>query len=1328
MVAAAPSGKLDRVQLVSFFEENLGQFPANVLFSARTGDGVLLLEKNGHTVAAGSAAVRYRLVGARTEAQVEGLDALPARGHYYLGNDPSRWRTGVPLYQRTQYRDAYPGVDILYYRGAGGELEHDFIVAPGADPAQIRFRIEDADSLTLSPEGDLVAASGAGPIVYRQPAAYQVAEEGRRSVPAAYRLREGEVTFDLGDYDASRPLFIDPVVSLPVIIGGRNEDAGFDIRLDADNNSYITGVTRSPDFPTQAGAPAPTLRGGYDTFVTKLGPDLRTILWTAFLGGAADDIALRIELDARGAPIIAGRTNSADLPTRAALQSTRRGNLDGFIAKFTTGGSLEFSTYFGGTANDLINGLGVDAAGNILVAGGTNSADFPTTAGAVQRTMRGPADCFISRLNAAATQVITSTFFGGDQVESCTVLTLNSAGDILVAGLTALASAGAANNLPVTATAFQRTYGGGAQDGFVARFNSALTQLLYSTYIGGSGDVDEPSYLFVDPGGNAWTGGRTNSPNFPLTSNATSRTFRPPFTAWITRLATGATSGPKVPQPFRSAASDSPRRNGFPNVDFSSYRPGKQIQDAKFFFFWGIPFYVEIITIEEADGSARTQLHIYEVDVWGIPFGAPVIIDDEAIIDAIACSKDCYDSHGPGDDDAPGARAASAASPPRDAEFSSTELGACFLVTVARTFRNPNDLSVNDGEVRGQVGGIPPNKPRLIVKKEGPKKTCFGVPFFYEIVITNVGTVAADDVRFEDVIPTGLNIVGTSQTRPTQTPTGYQRGAPANCTQTGAKLECQLGTIPPSGQRRVYILVNPTASDQTFINTVQVTTHNQPSAEARTTVENAADVHVTKTGPSSAGAGAVVTYTITVGNRGPRTATDVVLTDTFPVGTRDTTFETTKGTCTGNTCRLASLPVGETWEIRVLVRLPVTPGVHKNKVSVAAKECDPNRANNTSVKQTRTVRGFADIIGTIQQLSLDKSGSQPKATMSAAALNAGPNGVAIAQLVLDLPPFTTGRVLPPMDVNCSPIGMTNDFLCNLGALARGARKEVRFEVTSRPGVDYYMEARAGAELPDPDLDNNRSQAVVEVTAPAPSQSVTGVSNSAKISVNTLSPGSDPAVFGSGFAAGLVVAPAGAFLPAELGGVQVRLNGIPAPLFFVAPGQANFQVPWELLGENEALLRVLVDGRESYAQQMRIVEFDPGIFTANQSGSGQGSILIAGTASLAAPEGFVPGSRPVKRGEFLSIFCNGLGQVNDPPPTGAVTPSDILRRTLEQPTVTIGGVEARVVFSGLAPGFIGFYQVNVEVPAAAPTGNAVPLVLTIGEEPSNEVTVAVAPAE
>jgi len=197
------------------------------------------------------------------------------------------------------------------------------------------------------------------------------------------------------------------------------------------------------------------------------------------------------------------------------------------------------------------------------------------------------------------------------------------------------------------------------------------------------------------------------------------------------------------------------------------------------------------------------------------------------------------------------------------------------------------------------------------------------------------------------------------------------------------------------------------------------------------------------------------------------------------------------------------------------------------------------------------------------------------------------------------------------------------------------------------------------------------------------------------------------------------------LPTTLAGTQVLVNEVPAPLFFVSPTQINLQMPGEVAGTAVTVV-VVAGGVRGLEGSASIAPEVPGIFTLNQQGTGQGAVLLANTEVFAAPVGSVPGrsSRPANRGEFLSIFCTGLGATSPPVPPGEAAGSSPLSETLQTPVVTIGGVPAEVSFSGLAPGFVGLYQINVPVPQGAPTGDAVPLVIQIGGRSSNTATVAI----
>ena len=250
----------------------------------------------------------------------------------------------------------------------------------------------------------------------------------------------------------------------------------------------------------------------------------------------------------------------------------------------------------------------------------------------------------------------------------------------------------------------------------------------------------------------------------------------------------------------------------------------------------------------------------------------------------------------------------------------------------------------------------------------------------------------------------------------------------------------------------------------------------------------------------------------------------------------------------------------------------------------------------------------------------------------------------------------------------------------------------------------------------------------QVEAPAnlsPSINSGGVVNAASfVTGQGLAPGSIVSVFGVDLALrteASLVDP----LPASLGGSTLLFDGsVPAPQFFTSPTQSNVQIPWELEGRQEASLTVQIGDRVNEPITVPLAEFSPGLFSMDLSGAGQGAVLISGTGVLAAPTGFRPSSRPVQRGEFLEIFATGLGPVTNTPASGAAALSSPISESVTLPAVTIGGVAADVLFSGLAPGFVGLYQVNVEVPGNAPPGTSVPLALSLGEVDSNTVTIAV----
>jgi hypothetical protein len=200
-----------------------------------------------------SEVLRMRLIGANARAQITGLEQLPGRSNYFIGNDPRKWRTQVPNYAGVKYAKVYPGIDLVYY-GNQRQLEYDFVLAPGADPRQIELSFDGAKWLQLDADGNLIVSIAGGEVIEHKPIIYQDIGGRRRQVAGGYALRNGHsVGFKLAGYDGERSLTIDPSLVYSTYLSG-GDDGGSGIVLDSAGNAYVTGGTASSDFPTTPGA------------------------------------------------------------------------------------------------------------------------------------------------------------------------------------------------------------------------------------------------------------------------------------------------------------------------------------------------------------------------------------------------------------------------------------------------------------------------------------------------------------------------------------------------------------------------------------------------------------------------------------------------------------------------------------------------------------------------------------------------------------------------------------------------------------------------------------------------------------------------------------------------------------------------------------------------------------------------------------------------------------------------------------------------------------------------------------------------------------------
>jgi hypothetical protein len=506
------------------FEANRGQADPRVQFLSRgsgytlflaSTDAVLALRGPGAIGTRAefpdheTAVLRMKVLGASASARPAGIAELPGRSNYLVGNDPAAWRAGIPSYAAVRYEGVYPGVDLVYHGSNQRELEYDFVVGPGADPRQIRLGFEGADRLRLDAAGNLVLKAGGRAVTWRAPVAYQETRGTRRPVGARYEITgRREVAFRVAAYDLTKPLVIDPVLAYSTYLGGTGGERGVAIAVDGAGSAYVTGTTGSANFPTRDPLQA-TLAAG-DAFVTKLSPDGSSLVYSTYLGGAASsDTGLGIALDASGSAYVTGQTCAADFPTVNAAQGVYAGGCDAFVAKLSpTGGALAYSTFLGGTAQDMAQGVAVDAAGSAYVTGLTFAANFPTV-NALQATIGSTSstDAFVAKLSPAGNALEYSTYLGGASLDTGTGIAVDAAGSAYVVGSTQ------SLNFP-TANAFQGTRAG-FSDAYLAKLSPAGVTLAFSTYLGGNCSTGGWG-VAVDASGSAYVTGTTCASNFPV--------------------------------------------------------------------------------------------------------------------------------------------------------------------------------------------------------------------------------------------------------------------------------------------------------------------------------------------------------------------------------------------------------------------------------------------------------------------------------------------------------------------------------------------------------------------------------------------------------------------------------------------------------------------------------------------------------------------------------------------------------------------------------------------------------------------------------------------
>lgn len=535
------------------FEENVGQSDAEVRYIARGRGYSMMLARDRALVALQndnrSGVLEMSFAGRQAETAITAENELEGKVNYLIGSEPSDWKTDIATFEKVRYREIYRGIDMVFY-GNQQELEFDFVVSPAASPDAIALEFSGVDDLDLSENGDLLISVAGTQIVQRKPFAYQELNGERLEVAAGYSIgadsaKKRRISFEIGEYDASRPLIIDPVLTYSTFVGGTPGTGGFNIgdrgtgiALDPSGNAYVTGTTTSSTFPTVN--PFQTqITGGSSAFVTKINAAGTGFLYSTYLNGTAipqggNTLAAAIAVNAGGNAFVTGITQACNFPTTAGafLPSTAPGcggNFKGFLAKLSAAGNgLDYSTYIGDPAfgfNGEMLAVAVDGSNNAYVAGFNSLSTFPTTAGAFRPAPvpGSGADGFVMKFNPTGTGLVYSTFLGGGNLNTADAfglqssvaqaIALDSSNNVVVTGHTT------ATNFPVTAGAVQSQYSG-FRDGFVTKLNSTGTGVIFSTYLGGSGRDAEPANVAVDASNNVYIATNTQSNNFPTTATS----------------------------------------------------------------------------------------------------------------------------------------------------------------------------------------------------------------------------------------------------------------------------------------------------------------------------------------------------------------------------------------------------------------------------------------------------------------------------------------------------------------------------------------------------------------------------------------------------------------------------------------------------------------------------------------------------------------------------------------------------------------------------------------------------------------------------------------
>ena len=536
---------------------NNGQMDRDISFYTKTSEGNVSVTKEGeiiYSLSAGSIAIKEKLIGGKVR-KIKGEGEAATKVNYFIGDNPAKWKNNIPTYTAVNFGEVYRGIEVKL-RAYGKKVEKLFYLKPRANLKDLKIGLNGAKALRVNDTGELEIDTGYGVVKWTRPIAYQrQGARGKKQEARGKRQREYVKVeyvvnppqssivnrqssiiygFKVGDYDKTRELIIDPLLS-STFVGGSDNDSASAIAIDSSGNVYIAGKTTSSNYP--AYEYDISQNKNEDVFVSKFSSDLKTLISSTFIGGSKNDSANAIAIDSSGNVYIAGKTTSSDYPaTSGSYDSSFNDSGDStigdvFVSRLNGDlSSLLSSTFVGGGKEDYASSIAIDSSGNILITGGTNSSDYPLVSGSYDTSHNGSYDVFVSKLSSDLTSLLSSTFVGGSNNDEAKALTIDSLGNILITGSTA------SSDYPITTGSSHN----GSYDVFVSKLSSDLTSLLSSTFVGGN-DFDVASAIIASSD-SIYITGWTYSSNYPTTSGYYDTSHNGSYDVFISKLSSDLTS------------------------------------------------------------------------------------------------------------------------------------------------------------------------------------------------------------------------------------------------------------------------------------------------------------------------------------------------------------------------------------------------------------------------------------------------------------------------------------------------------------------------------------------------------------------------------------------------------------------------------------------------------------------------------------------------------------------------------------------------------------------------------------------------------------------